>query len=123
MNPFDKLANAVHPAVSGLTDDQRKKLERIQGRATLYELALMKGDQRLLFCYTRRTGRGIRDYMRHLRDTPDSWAALKAATGIDLATWDWNGWVPEFTGRTQREAIMVGELKFWNDLPGEGGKK
>jgi hypothetical protein len=120
MNPFDKLIGAVYPAIPSLTEEQKRKLARLKNRTTLYEAALVKGDQRMLFCYTRQTGRGVHDYMRTIRDTKaDSLKLLKQNTGIDLTTWDWNGWTVEFTGRTQREAIINGELKFWADSQSE----
>lgn len=97
-----------------LTELQIRKLSRIQGRATLYEVALVKGDQKLLLCYTRKTGRGLGDYVRNIRNNHAASAdVLKARTGIDLQAWNWNGWGYEFTGRTQREAIIDGELPFW----------
>lgn len=48
-----------------LTPEQERKLARLHNRATLYEVELVHrttGERRLL-CYTRRTRRGILDYI------------------------------------------------------------
>jgi hypothetical protein len=90
------------------------KLTRLQNRATLYELAAIHPDgRRILIAYCgRRSRHGLLDACRGHA------AALVALTGdktIGFAPRAAGGatmgdWSIRFTGRTERDAIMEGEL-------------
>ena len=103
-----------------MTPGQLAKLARIQNRVTLYEVALTHLDtgERRLLCYTRKTGRGIRDYI--FKHGP----ALVAFCGDENFRPGWKRqgdetavgrWSIGFTGRTQREAILNGELTWFKE--------
>jgi len=92
-----------------------ERLERLKNYRTRYELAAIRGDQKILISYTSRPNRrGIWDslYARA--------AAVVALTGVDIAKpagksskgLIMGDWSIRFTGRTQREAIIGGELPY-----------
>lgn len=108
---------------NGLTPEQERKLARIQGRATLYETVMVnrKDGRKVVLCYTRKTKRGIIDYIHRLGRTGSAGELVafcgaevyrQPADGFVLAIGEWD---MKFSGRTQREAIMGGELTFWKD--------
>ena len=91
------------------------KLARLKNYATRYELAMTRGGQRLLVCYTSARGRrGILDAVRS-RVSAMTWRtgvdhiefAKRAADGATMGEWSIN-----FTGRTQREAYVSGALEY-----------
>lgn len=96
--------------MSDLTPQQLAKLARIANYSTRYEVELVHLDtgERRLLCYTRKTERGIRDYIfRHA-------AEVVTFCGSDrLFKLSIGRWRIAFTGRTQREAIMAGELPWF----------
>jgi hypothetical protein len=89
---------------------------------TRYELAIAKGDQKFLVCYSMRTGRHA--ILKSLQQR--SQAILGATNLSDEALLAWKtparegamlgDWAVRFTGRTQREAISAGELPWIGQL-------
>jgi hypothetical protein len=103
-----------------LTDQQQRQLERIKHYATRYEVRLTLPDGRaMLVCYTpRKSKAGLLDALQsrgeailaHLpRGTEDSGLTYdNAIQGFVLG----NGVSAAFSGRTQRDCILTGELPF-----------
>jgi hypothetical protein len=102
-----------------LTTEQIAKLERCRNYATRYEITARHPDGRtFLVCYTPRVSRtGLQLAMQNVGDR------LVAALPVgenDEMTWHTqprahcktSGWEIGFTGRTQRDAIMSGEMPF-----------
>jgi hypothetical protein len=93
------------------------KLAAIATRSTLYEAALVNtttGERRLL-CYSAKTGAALRRYVWRKgaelvtfcgSERADAVAGNKRAIRIGQ-------WQADFTGRTQREAIIGGELAWF----------
>lgn len=102
---------------TALTPEQVAKLTRLQRRATVYEIVLTHnetGDRRLL-CYSDRTrSRVFRYAMKHGETlaafcATDRWEPSTAAGVMaTIGTWRISA-----SGRTQREAIMHGELPWF----------
>jgi hypothetical protein len=102
---------------ASLTPEQVRKLERIKFHPTRYEIELVKPDgTAMLVCYSSR--RSISGLLRAMRDR---WAQIVRAGNISgigyrigkaRAYSFENGVVIRFSGRTQRDAIMRGELPF-----------
>lgn len=103
----------------------QEKLARIHNRATCYELALINGDRRILICYSMRQGRhtileACRKHGQAIVDLTcphgeQNMVFLKPASlGATIGDW----WI-RFTGRTQREAIITGELPWIGDVKTE----
>ena len=103
-----------------MTNEQFSKLEAIQRRATRYELAAIHGDgtTRVLIGYTSRQSRsGI---MAKCRQHGELVCKLTCPTGEEIMSWPkpassgmriGSDWSIRFTGRTQRDAILEGELQ------------
>jgi hypothetical protein len=104
-----------------LTEEQIRRLERLRNCWTSYEVELALPDgRRMLVCYTqRRSLAGLREVIR------GRWEPLVRAVGIpgspihdtpvmrDGRAYKFeNGSVVRFSGRTQREAIISGELPY-----------
>lgn len=106
-----------------LTDAQRAKLALLQNRATRYEVAVTHADRRrVLLCYTaKHSSRGLTDALRGRMVEVGTFLALPdearfaVQAGENRITASSGGEV-SFTGRTQRQAIMEGELPFILDL-------
>jgi hypothetical protein len=97
-----------------------KQLESLRNRATLYELAMTRGDERILIAYA--SGKGRQDIWRCV--TSDKRVkAIVAKVGTDAIDFakraadgaTMGGWAIRFTGRTQRDAISEGELPYIGD--------
>jgi hypothetical protein len=97
-----------------------ERLERLRNRATLYELAMTRGEERLLVAYSQRKGR--RDIFKAV--TADHRVGpIMARTGADRIEFAkraadgamMGGWTIRFTGRTERDAIIEGELPYAGD--------
>lgn len=91
------------------------KLEALRYRQTKYELAV---DGKILAGYTRQSKMGI---LNMLRKNGESWA--KRLNANDMITFNKNGreatigqYNVKFTGRTQRDAIIEGELPWFEDV-------
>ena len=94
------------------------KLERIKRYATRYELIAERGETRILILYTSQRSRpGLLVACR--QRGPDV-VALCCPSGEELITFGENWadgatigeWRIRFSGRTQREAIIAGELPW-----------
>lgn len=88
-----------------------QKLQRIQGRGTAYELAVTNGDTSYLVQYTRRGRPAI---VASVFKVGEALAELTGSEEFDLVKGGARvgTWNIRFTGRTQREAIIAGELTF-----------
>ncbi|OHD25594.1 MAG: hypothetical protein A2064_09110 [Spirochaetes bacterium GWB1_66_5] len=99
-----------------LTPGQVQKLARLRRRDTLYEAALVHRTtgQRVLLCYSHTSGARLGSYIAHHADEvvafcgSDRYVARQA--GEEYAIGDWG---VRWTGRTQREAIIGGELPWF----------
>lgn len=101
------------------------KLQRIHGYATRYELAAVKGERRILIGYiVRRSRQGIRDACRKYGP---QLVDVCQVSGNQLLVFnrfsrmmELGDWTIRLTGRTQRTAIIEGELPFivdeWNAI-------
>lgn len=94
----------------------QEKLARIKNRHTAYELALIKGEERILVGYSVSRSRGTLSRMvsKHgpaivtLPGAEDKITfAKKASEGAVIGEW-----LVKYTGRTQHEAICAGELAW-----------
>jgi hypothetical protein len=102
-----------------LTTLQEQKLARLQHYATRYELAAIRGNERVLIVYTPRKNRQV--LWASLRERAEAVCALTGASEVTFGKKAADGatmgeWRICFTGRTQREAIIEGELPFVLDL-------
>lgn len=96
-----------------LTKEQ--KLARIARYSTRYELAAVRGDQKVLVCYS--ASRSRQTILSLCRQWAARLTALTGSETIGFAKKAEDGaamgaWKIRFTGRTQREAIIEGELPF-----------
>lgn len=99
---------------------QEQRLLRIKNYATAYEVILTNGTQRYLVVYCRKTIAGIFDSLRakackrHLRIgeivAPNGFHVQAGA--IDTTEANLPAWTVKFSGQTQRECILGGELPF-----------
>jgi hypothetical protein len=98
-----------------------EKLAEIQGTRTYYELAIVKGDERYLYCYSADKGRQplIRCVVDNLkraeltvRFTGSENFTIPRDKNAKMTVGDWT---IEWTGRTQRQAISEGELTFFGN--------
>jgi hypothetical protein len=100
-----------------MTTNQTIKLEAIKNRATRYEVVLTNGTDVRLVGYTARKGRpGLMSLIRAhgpaiLAVTNLSQSAIFKFTTTREASLGENGWIVKFTGRTQRDAILAGEVE------------
>jgi len=104
---------------------QAKKLERIKHYATRYELVATNkvSGQKLLVGYCAKGRNGLfkmvakngEDAVKYFGNGVDNiHFAKKAADGATMGDW-----VIKFSGRTQREAILGGELEWFADALGK----
>jgi hypothetical protein len=100
------------------------RLLRLKNRRTRYELVAEHPDgRRLLVRYTSRLGR--RGLFDALQQDSARLCAVLGADAIHFGTRAGDGgtmgeWKIRFTGRTQREAIIDGELQFYAELAPAG---
>lgn len=104
-----------------MTATKQEALAALHNRATRYELAAIKGEQRLLVSYTAQRSRqgmlhACRNRAEHIirvaQVSPDTllmFQRIGTGQGYKALMGDW---AIQFTGRTQREAIMNGELPW-----------
>jgi len=101
-----------------MTPEQERKLARLKNYRSAYELILTNGTVRYLVCYTSRKSK-IGAY-RAAQKRFDS--LMKATGGISpwvakpTEVFHGDEWRIYFSGRTQREAILAGELPFIGNL-------
>lgn len=97
-----------------LTETQVARLARIARYDTRHEITLSNGTDAYLVAYTaRRSQAGLTACVFDAERAP----AIARITGATDATktktgWALGGWTIQFSGRTQRDAIMSGEHKF-----------
>ena len=101
----------------------QEKLEAIRNRSTKYEVVAVRGDHRILICYTNAHSRHglLRACQAHgneiikafgISDEDSFVPAKKAADGFTIGNWCFR-----FSGRTQRDVYSTGsELTFIDDL-------
>lgn len=106
----------------------QEKLQRIHGYTTRYELAAVKGDRRILIGYiVRRSQQGMRDACRKYGP---QLVDVCQVSGNQILIYNrftrlikLGDWAIKLTGRTQRAAIIDGELPFivdeWNAIGSE----
>ena len=105
-----------------LTETQIKKLARLYNRRTMYELAAIHTDgRRVLIAYS--DGKGRRDVWNCCHNRATAVVALTGSEIFDFGKRAADGavigeWSIRFTGRTEREAIMEGELAYVRDVTG-----
>ena len=99
-----------------MTENQNAKLEAIKNRATRYELVLTNldsGEKRRL-CYTSKKNRtGL---FAAIRSNGTELVAFSGSEDFKLegkASASIGRWSVAFSGRTQREAIIAGELRWF----------
>ena len=98
-----------------MTKEQERKLIRIKHYATRYELILANRGDSYLVVYSSSRSRGV------VFDSVHKWAQqIIAITGEDEMKMVKGGatlgdWKVRWSGRTQREAILEGELPFVGD--------
>jgi hypothetical protein len=107
-----------------LSPEQIRKLDRIQGRRTLYEMAVIRADgAKALVCYTSPPSRRFMwDVICKRSDkilafsgaaqNGERMAFLGKAKEVKIG----NGAIIRLTGRTQRDAIIEGELPYVGSL-------
>jgi hypothetical protein len=104
-----------------MTEELAAKLARLKNYSTRYEITAERDGVRILIGYMSRRGRaGILSMVRANADKfleffecgASMWTWGKRAS--DGATI--NGWMINFSGRTQRDAYTQGELPFFCDL-------
>ena len=105
-----------------MTQDQIRRLESLRNRSTCYELAAIRGEERVLIAYClqhsrdgalracRNRGQQIIDALK-ISGTDMLVAGKKASDGFAIGEWQ-----VRFTGRTERDAIISGELPYVGDL-------
>lgn len=97
-----------------MTESQAVKLEAIKNRATRYELILERGAERLRLCYTsRKNRRGMIDAIFRNGKELGSFSGSQEVRFGNGATAQLGDWAVRFSGRTQREAIQAGELRWF----------
>lgn len=97
-----------------MTASQTAELERLKNRATRYELVLERGAERLRLCYTaRKNRRGMIDAIFRLGAELGAFTGQKEVRFGHGATAQLGDWAVRFSGRTQREAVLAGELRWF----------
>ncbi len=99
-----------------MTENQTVKLKAIKNRATRYELVLSSegSHQKLRLCYTGRKNRS--GLMAAIRANGPELVKLTGASDFQLSKGPaatLGSWRLAFSGRTQREAIIAGELPWF----------
>ncbi len=97
-----------------MTDEVRHRLEQRKRHATLYELAAIKGEDRVLLSYCALSRTCL---LAAVRKRAEFVCALTGAREITFGKHAADGaamgeWAIRFTGRTEREAITHGELPW-----------
>jgi TnpA family transposase len=103
-----------------MTTTMEAKLARLKNYATRYELAMTRGSESYLVTYATSRSRGtiFKAVARFgpkvvaLTGDEELHFARKSADGATTGEW-----TIRYTGRTQRDAILGGELPFIGDLP------
>lgn len=102
-----------------LSQDKIDRLEGLRHYGTLYELRVTNGTQSYLLTYCRKTKPGLRDaVLRPISGQKRRIDFLCEVTSTTPDSWVWAGgasvksgeWIVSFSGRTERDAIVAGEL-------------
>lgn len=98
--------------------DVQRKLARIQGRFTKYEVILThKNYTSILLRYTgRKSRRGLIDAFDQCLSEVARLTGCKTAECVGDKIVTDNHWIVRFSGRTQRQAIINGERPFIADV-------
>jgi len=102
-----------------MNETQIARLNRLKRYSTRYELIATHPDGRkVLVGYTRKGRDGMLSMMRK---NGEAWVKFSGCEDIHFARRVGDGatsgeWTINFSGRTQREAIMEGELPFFPEL-------
>jgi len=99
------------------TEEQIKRLEGLHNRQSRYEIVASKGDVTLRVGYTVRKSR--HGLLNTLRRYPESTVPLFCPKGNEMVTFlkpavhgcTIGEWLIRFSGRTEREVILNGELQ------------
>jgi len=107
-----------------IADEQARKLRRIAGRTTLYEATLThhRTGEKALLCYSPKSRTSLQRYIaknaQALVTFCGSETFVRRAQGEEAAIGEWGiAW----SGRTQREAIINGELPWFGSVNKDGG--
>lgn len=95
---------------------QEQKLARLHNRPTGYEVAAIKGETRILVAYCQRHSfSGLRNAVYNRAEKV---VALTGKTEFQSRKGDMllGDWTIRFTGRTQRDAILEGELPYVGEI-------
>ena len=97
------------------TQDRLNRLARLYNRATCYELAAINVERRVLIAYCGRRSRS--GLLAACRNRGALVIALTGSENIEFGKRASDGatmgpWQIRFTGRTERDAIMEGELEY-----------
>ena len=100
-----------------MTDEQMRKLVALQNYGTRYEAVVIRGDgeRRLLAYCGRHSRRGLIDALQNRAEIAIKFLGIGADARMTLAKDAISltgGGMVKFTGRTQRDAIMSGELPY-----------
>jgi hypothetical protein len=103
-----------------LTENQNRRLQSLHNRYTNYEVAIIHPNGvRCLVAYTSKTRdaliRALRDdrrasYLVRFAGSENFHIAKPASAGVTLGEWS-----IRFTGRTERQAILEGELPYFKE--------
>lgn len=102
-----------------LNQHQTARLAALHNYGTAYELILTNGAQRYLVTYCRKTGPGLVAALRRaITGQTTRLDFVAELTHTSAQSWKWTGprevasgeWRIAFSGRTEREAITLGEL-------------
>lgn len=97
-----------------MTASQIEKLEGLKNRATRYELILERGAERFRLCYTsRKNRRGMIDAIFRNGKELGAFTGQQEVRFGHGPTAQLGDWAVRFSGRTQREAIQAGELRWF----------
>ena len=96
-----------------------ERLDRIRNHSTLYELAVSRGESAYLVQYTRKSRSALlhscRKFGGQLVKLTGAESLVFAKRAADGATLE--DWRIRYTGRTEHDAIVGGELPFIRDIP------
>ena len=95
---------------------QAQKIERLKYHGTSYEIVATNGERAVFVMYSAKSGQSIYRGMQ-----ADNWKRLRMLSdvvGVPAESWGYDrkginsgSWVIKASGRTQREAILSGELQ------------
>ncbi len=121
LTPPEPLPREHAPPAPAFTPEQLRRIARLKNRDTLYEAEIVRADgARVLLAYCRKSGSGLREALRKRTE-----AVVRFLGGPKAITWG-RGTAPveiegggsiRFSGRTERDAIVEGELPYVGNVP------